>query len=197
MLPGMPESGRITSDLTRSVQVMIAARRSSGIITELDEAIAGLVLAAAQKLDATAGTGRPSGRAQLLAAMSDLLEQLPAPEQHTAGLLPVYRAALTGVPRETAADERRPVDEPATLPALSATAGPQETATHRTITARHAAGLSTLGWQAHEALALAAARDLDAGATVGAASGFAKLASTAGTLLERLWGQEVLVTKDY
>lgn len=186
MLPGMPEPGRITSDLTRSVQIMIDARRSSGIITEIDEAVAALVLAAARKLDATAGLGRPSGRAQLLAAMSDLLEQLPAPEHHTAGLLPVYRAALTGVRLEASAAARRPVDEPAALPPLADTAGPQETATHRTISARHAAGLSTLGWQAHEALALAAARDLDAGASVGAASGFAKLVAAGGTILERL-----------
>lgn len=183
MLPGLGPSFTISDDLEQATKIMVESRRAAGVLTDLDDALVALALSTAQKLDQTVGIGRPSGRAKLLAAMSDILDQLPAPTTSDVGLLPIYVDALLGRNRERA--EQLPTDEPLPLPELDPMAGPQEQGMLRTLVARGAAGISTKGWAAHEALALMAAADIDR-AKIGAPSGFAALSSTMASILDRL-----------
>ncbi len=187
MLPGLGESAPISHDLEDATRIMVEARRSAGILSDLDDATVALLLANARKLDASVGQGRPSGRAKLLHAMSDTLDQLPAPQERAGGLLQRFAAALTGSDPDDE-EEPAPTDLPAPEPPEpSDNAGIQERGVLTTLRARHAAGLSVTGWAAHESLALMASRDIDGALHgPGAPSGFAALAAAMATILERL-----------
>jgi len=184
MLPGLERPRPVSLELTRAAEITVQARRDAGLIDPLDDALVSLVLAEASKLDATVHVGRPSGRAKLLQAMSEVLESLPSPTEQARGMLASYLAVLLGAEHDDADDPTAeplpPVDPPTEATGL------QEAGVRRTLRARHDAGLSTRQYAAHEALALMAARDLDRGLTNGAPSGFALLASVMQTILERL-----------
>lgn len=190
MLPGLDAPRRIGSDLVNAARITLDARKEAGLIGPMDAALAALVLADAQKLDATVDEGRPSGRAKLLQTMSEVLEALPTPDTTGPGLLSGYVAALTRSDDYLEElfeddDDLPPVDPPGPH------AGPQETGVRLTLRARREAGLSVRSYAAHEALALMAAHDLDRALDVGAASGFALLSSVMQTILERLPRPEV------
>lgn len=187
MLPGLAPRVQTTTDLTRATRIALDAREQTGLLDPLDAALSSLALADAIKLDATVYAGRPSGRAKLLGAMSDVLEALPSPSAQARGMLAAYLAALTG--RDHDHDAEDPADAVETLPIVDPptdATGVTETGVRTALRARHAAGLSTRFSAAHEALALMAAHDLDRAQTVGAPSGFALLASVLQTILERL-----------
>lgn len=184
MLPGLAPSRPKVVELTEAAQLTIAARRDAGLLTDLDAAHIALILADATKLDATVGVGRPSGRAKLLSSMSETLAALPEPEQAGTGLLRPYLTALLDLPDDDDADTGEvPLPK---LPPPPAGAGVTEAGVITTLRARHDAGLSTQQWAVHERLALVAARDLDRALTVGAPSGYALLASTMQSIIDRL-----------
>lgn len=183
MLPGLDGGVTVTHDLEDAVLVTLDARRSAGLITDLDAAVGALAQTTARKLDLSVGVGRASGRAKLLMSMSDILEQLPAPEAPASDLHRRYIAAVTGQPIE---DETKDESLPPRKPPAD-TDGPQAAGVIATLRARHDAGLSTRTYAAHEQLALTAATDLDLAIDLpGRPSGYAELSSTMARILERL-----------
>jgi hypothetical protein len=82
-LPGLelPSAKNEGGDLvTTAVTAQVAALRSLGYIEDHHAGQVALALAAARDIDRSFGRGAPSGRANLLRVMNEILESLPQPE---------------------------------------------------------------------------------------------------------------------
>lgn len=74
--PTPPEGG-----LEKMVRVQVEKLRTLGYIEEHHSAKVELAIVAARDIDRSTGKGAPSGRANLLRVMNEILETLPQPEQ--------------------------------------------------------------------------------------------------------------------
>lgn len=109
-LPGMEEEalyGGEIGPLERAVQLQIEALQRMGIIEEHHVGQCVLARAAARDIDRSTGKGAPSGRAQLLRVMNEILATLPAPETQSKDQLDELNKLLAQAEAEEA--ERRAI----------------------------------------------------------------------------------------
>lgn len=89
---GPHEPGPVERGVTEQVEQL----RRDGWITVHHAGTVALVLRAARDVDESAGKGAPSGRANLLRVMNEILAELPAPEAAQDGALEKALEALNG-----------------------------------------------------------------------------------------------------
>lgn len=99
-LPGM-ELGRVEGSapegtLQHSVALQVRALQTMGYIEEHHAAQVHLALVAARDIDMSTGRGAPSGRANLLRVMNEILERLPQPEAASVDKLGEVLTVLQG-----------------------------------------------------------------------------------------------------
>ncbi len=111
-LPGLEEEalyGGEIGPLERAVSLQIVALQRMGIIEEHHVGQCVLARATARDIDRSTGKGAPSGRAQLLRVMNEILSTLPAPETQSKDQLDELNNLLA----QAAADEAARRDEAA------------------------------------------------------------------------------------
>lgn len=81
--PESKEPGPVELGITEQIEKLTA----DGWITGHHAGQVALAVRAARDVDQSQGKGAPSGRANLLRVMKEILEMLPQPEQQTSGAL--------------------------------------------------------------------------------------------------------------
>ncbi|RZU64599.1 hypothetical protein EV379_0902 [Microterricola gilva] len=94
MLPGFESPPEPKGSLAAAVAAQISALRSLGYIEANHSAQVELALVAARDIDRSFGRGAPSGRANLLRVMNEILESLPQPEAASKDLLDEVVSAM-------------------------------------------------------------------------------------------------------
>lgn len=77
------EAGPVEMGITEQIEKLT----QDGFITTHHAGQVALAVRAARDVDQSQGKGAPSGRANLLRVMKEILEMLPQPEQQTSGAL--------------------------------------------------------------------------------------------------------------
>lgn len=67
-------------DVEKGVRAQVEKLQQDGYVTGHHAGAVALVIRAARDVDQSAGKGAPSGRANLLRVMNEILSELPAPE---------------------------------------------------------------------------------------------------------------------
>lgn len=94
MLPGLEPPKEADGSLAAAVAKQIEALKSLGYIEMNHAAQVELALVAARDIDRSFGKGAPSGRANLLRVMNEILESLPQPEAASKDKLDEVVAAM-------------------------------------------------------------------------------------------------------
>lgn len=93
-LPGLETPKYPTGSLEKAVNEQVASLQSLGYIEPHHAAKVELALVTARDIDRSYGRGAPSGRANLLRVMNEILETIPQPEAASADKLAEVVAAL-------------------------------------------------------------------------------------------------------
>ena len=100
LAPARPEAGA-PGYVEAATVVMVDKLKSDGWITDHHAGPVALAIVTARRVDASEGRGAPSGQANLLRAMKEIFELLPAPETVSSDALDKALAAMMAEDVET------------------------------------------------------------------------------------------------